>query len=307
MHPDQPTPPEEMFSLANLIEDLGFDSLWMGDHIAFHGGYFTEILTTLAALSARSDHLILGTAIYLLPLRIPGVAAKAAATVDYLTGGGRFIFGVGVGGEGKEEFDLCGIPIKERGARTDEAIEILRKLWSGKSIRHEGQFWRFGDTRQNPPPATPGGPPIWIGGRSDAARKRAALLGDGYISYLFTAERFRQGLEQMQEIASRAGRELRVSEGRWTPAHHAFICIDEDETRALNTGTDYLSRRYNMDFHGIAEKYLVHGSPFRCAEQLEEFISAGVTHFILRPTGPPSSDADQLVLLAEKVIPQVKK
>ena len=57
MHPDQPTPPEEMFSLANLIEDLGFDSLWMGDHIAFHGGYFTEILTTLAALSARSDHL----------------------------------------------------------------------------------------------------------------------------------------------------------------------------------------------------------------------------------------------------------
>ncbi|MFP6868230.1 MAG: LLM class flavin-dependent oxidoreductase [Nitrospinota bacterium] len=307
MHPDRPSPPEEMFSLAESVEALGFDSLWMGDHIAFHGGHFTEILTTLAALAARSSRLTLGTAIYLLPLRTPGVAAKAAATVDYLTGGGRFVFGVGVGGEGKEEFDLCGVPVEERGARTDEAIGILRKLWSGETVSHEGRFWNFGETSQSPPPPTPGGPPIWIGGRSDAARKRAALLGDGYISYLFTAERFRRGMEQMHEIAAGAGRELRINEGDWTPAHHAFIYIDEDEGRALRTGTDYLSGRYHMDFRGIAEKYLIHGPSARCIEQLESFTDAGAVHFILRPTGPPGSDTDQLARLAEEIVPKVRK
>ena len=132
MHPDRPTPPDEMFAMAENIEKMGFDSLWIGDHIAFHGGYFSESLTTLAAFAARTSRLMIGSAVYLLPLRRPGVAAKIAATVDYLSGGGRFVFGVGVGGEGKEEFELCGVPVKERGARTDESIEIIRKLWSGK-------------------------------------------------------------------------------------------------------------------------------------------------------------------------------
>ncbi len=307
MHPDRPSPPEAMFSTAEAVEALGFDSLWIGDHIAFHGGHFTESLTTLAAFAARTTRLTIGTSVYLLPLRTPGVAAKTAATVDFLSGGDRFVFGVGVGGEGKEEFDLCGVSLKERGARTDEAIEIIRKLWSGKPVCHEGRFWSFEETIQSPPPATPGGPPIWIGGRSDAARKRAALLGDGYVSYLFTAKRFADGMKQIQEMAEKARRELPISGGGWTAAHHAFIYIDDDEDRALKTGTGYLTRRYNMNFEGIAEKYLIHGPPARCAEQLEAFTEAGASHFILRPVGAPESDMDQMTLLAEEIIPKVRK
>ena len=163
MHPERIFTPEEMYSFAESAETLGYDALWIGDHISFHGHY-TESLTTLAAFAARTSRITLGVGVYLLPLRRPAIAAKTAATVDYLTGGGRFVFGVGVGGEGKTEFELCGVPVKERGARTDESIEIVRKLWSGEAVSHEGRFWRFTDARQTPAPLTPGGPPIWVGG-----------------------------------------------------------------------------------------------------------------------------------------------
>lgn len=306
MHPDRPTPLEALFALAEGVENLGFDSLWIGDHIAFHDGYFPESLTTMAAFAARTRKITVGVAVYLLPLRRPGIAAKCAATVDYLSGGGRFIFGVGIGGEGKEEFDLLGVPVKERGARADESIAIIRKLWTGERVSHEGRFWKFESARQLPAPLTPGGPPIWVGGRSDAARRRAALLGDGYVSYLFSANQFAKGMNQMREWAEAAGRPLPIDEGRWTPAHHAFMYIDNDSDRALRTGTDYLSKRYNMNFDGIAERYLIHGPPDRCIEQIAGLMEAGVRHFILRPTGEQDEDMDQLSRLIEEIIPKVR-
>ncbi len=306
MHPERPTPPGEMFAMAESIEKMGFDSLWIGDHIAFHGGYFSECLTTLAAFAARTSRIMIGSSVFLLPLRRPGVAAKIAATVDYLSGGGRFVFGVGVGGEGKEEFELCGVPLKERGARTDESIEIIRKLWSGERVSHHGRFWRFDGAHQRPAPLTPNGPPIWIGGRSEAARRRAALAGDGYVSYLYTAKRFAEGMKQIHEWAGEAGRTLPIDEGKWTPAHHAFMYIDQDIERALRKGTDYLSKRYNMDFKGIAEKYLIHGPIEQCIEQFEAFKEAGARHFILRPTGEPEEDMDQMSRLIEEIIPKVQ-
>ncbi len=305
MHPDRIYAPEEMYAFAESAEALGYDSLWIGDHLAFHGHY-TESLTTLAAFAARTSRITLGTGVYLLPLRRAAIAAKTAATVDYLTGGGRFIFGVGVGGEGKAEFALCGVPVKERGARTDEAIEIARKLWRGEAVSHQGRFLRFEDARQTPAPTTPGGPPIWVGGRSDAARRRAALLGDGYVSYMFSAPRFAKGLEDMKRWAEAAGRPLDVAGEKWTPAHHAFIYVHQDEERALRCGIDNLSKRYNMDFDGIAQKYLFYGPPARCMEQIAAFQKAGARHFIFKHVGPADEEMRQMALLAEEVIPGVR-
>ncbi len=305
MHPERLYSPEEMYAFAEGAEGLGYDSLWVGDHVAFHGHY-TESLATLAAFAARTRRIALGTSVYLLPLRPPAIAAQAAATVDYLSGGGRFILGVGVGGEGEAEFELCGVPLGERGARADESIAILRKLWSGERVRHEGRFWRFGGVRQSPPPPTPGGPPIWVGGRSDAARRRAALAGDGYVSYLFSPGRYAEGLARMEEWAAEAGRALPIAEGRWTPAHHAFIYVHEDAGRALRSGTENLSRRYNMDFRGVAEKYLFYGPPARCLEQVEAFKRAGARHFIFKHAGPPEEEMDQMARLAEEVIPEAR-
>ena len=113
-------------------------------------------------------------------------------------------------------------------------------------------------------------------------------------------------MNQIRRWAGEAGRELGIEEGDWTPAHHAFMYIDEDEGRALRIGTEYLSTRYNMDFRGIAEKYLIHGPPERCAEQLGGFVRAGARHFILRPVGAQEEDADQMARLAEDIIPRVR-
>ena len=114
MQPGAASPPARFLAFVEKAERAGFDSFWLDDHLAFRGAYL-ESLCALAAAAARTRRITLGSLVYLLPLRRPAIAAKAAATVDYLSGGGRFIFGVGVGGEAPEEFDLCGVPRAERG------------------------------------------------------------------------------------------------------------------------------------------------------------------------------------------------
>src|SRR5256885_1027942 len=120
-------PPEEQFALVRRVEELGFDSVWTGDHVSFHTPLY-ESLTLLASYAPITRRVRLGTAVYLLALRAPAVAAKVAATVDVLSGG-RLVFGVGVGGENPKEFELCGVPRRERGARVSEGIDVVRTRW----------------------------------------------------------------------------------------------------------------------------------------------------------------------------------
>ena len=155
LHPEKIPAPEEILNFAEQAENCGYDSLWMGDHVAFHGHY-TDSLTTLAAFAAKTSKITIGTAVFLVPLRRPAISAKIAATVDFLSGGNRFIFGIGIGGEGEKEFELCGLPVKERGKRTDESIEIIKKLWTGENVQHKGKFWKFSSVRQTPAPLTKG-------------------------------------------------------------------------------------------------------------------------------------------------------
>src|SRR5437879_13785882 len=117
-------PPAAQWALVQRIEQLGFDSVWTGDHVSFHNPLY-ESLTLLASYAPITRRIRLGTAVYLLALRSPAVAAKITATLDVLSGG-RLIFGVGVGGENPKEFDACGVPHRERGARVTEAIDVVR-------------------------------------------------------------------------------------------------------------------------------------------------------------------------------------
>jgi len=176
---------------VQALEQLGFDSVWSGEHLLYHGPTL-DALIVLAAYAARTERLKVGSSVLLLPLRPPALVAKAAATLDVLSGG-RLILGVGVGGEYPPEFEAVGIPLAERGARADEALAILKLLWSGDPASFEGRFYRLPEVRLNPPPAQPGGPPIWVGGRSWAARRRAARLGDGWFPYLVDPEQYRRG------------------------------------------------------------------------------------------------------------------
>src|SRR5437868_6868644 len=167
---------DEMRTLVELVDHGGYDSLWVGDHISFALPIFDPLLQ-LAQAAVVSRRLQLGTCVYLLPLRHPTAAAKQVSTIDHLTEG-RFIFGVGVGGEFPKEFEACGVPVAERGARLTESMAVLRALWSGEPTSHAGRFFRFDGVTMRPPPRQPGGPPIWCGGRSDAALRRAGRLAE---------------------------------------------------------------------------------------------------------------------------------
>jgi probable F420-dependent oxidoreductase len=190
---------------AARIEELGYDSVWTSEHIFFHFPTF-DALTILAAVAATTDRIRLGTAVLLLPLRPAALAAKEITSVDVISGG-RLTLGIGVGGEYPKEFQAVGVPVNQRGARTDEAIQLLRKLWTEDNVSFEGRFTKLDGVTLQPKPAQPGGPPLWIAGRSQAAIRRAGRHGDGYLPYLFSPERFRDSLAQVRQVAEEAGRD----------------------------------------------------------------------------------------------------
>jgi probable F420-dependent oxidoreductase len=293
-------PPKEQFELVRRVEALGFDSVWCGDHISFNLPLY-ESLTLLASYAPITERIKLGSAVYLLALRPPAVAAKVTATLDALSGG-RLIFGVGVGGENPREFAAVGVPHRERGARVTEAIEVVRALWCDTPASFKGRFTDFEGVSIDPKPVQPGGPPIWIGGRSDAALARAGRQGDGWISYVVTAERYAQSLEKIGAAAQAAGRSL----DGFVPAHLTFITLGRDYETARDKWVKRLSLRYAQDFGPLAGRYGVIGTPDQCVEQLQRFRGAGCRYFVLSTTCDTSEDRDQLEQIAADVLPRLR-
>jgi len=294
------TRPELLAPLAARIEELGFDSIWTGDHIMFHNPRL-ESLTTLAYLAALTRRVRLGTGVYLLALRQPTVVAKTVAALDVLSGG-RLVFGVGVGGEFPKEFEACGVPHAERGRRVDEGIEVCRLLWAKGPATFEGRFLRFADVALTPLPIQPGGPPIWIGGRSDAALRRAARVGAGWISYVVTPERYRASLDRIRGFAAEMGRSLEPG-GGFEPAHLAFAVIDDDWERARATAAAYLTKQYHQPFDDLVRKYCILGPPEACIETIERFREAGVRTLVLGFTAGIDRAREQVERFASEVVP----
>ena len=228
-----------------------------------------------------TERLTLATGVYLLPLRHPTAVAKQVGTLDKLAGG-RLIFGVGVGGEFPNEYAACGVPVNERGARMSEGISVLKKLWTGESVSNDGRFYPFDDVRMLPRPTSPGGPPVWCGGRSAPALRRCGRLADGWISYVVTPDAYREGLNAIEAAATAAGRDI----GSFGTGHLLFARIDDNPERALDVASESLSERYAMDFRKATQRYAALGKPEQVAEKIMEFVHAGVRHFMLDFVGP---------------------
>ena len=293
--------PASARATATAAEQLGYDSLWVGDHVAFTTPIFDPLLS-LGLLACCSERLLLGTSVYLLALRHPVPVAKQVATLDQFCDG-RLIFGVGVGGEFPGEFAACGVPVRERGARLAEAVPLLRALWSGKAVAAPGPHFPIPETQLLPTPAQTGGPPLWFGGRSPAALRRMGRLADGWMSYVVTADRYRQGLEQIAAAATEAGRRIE----HFATSHFFFLRMEESYDAAHATANRDLSRRYAMDFSTPTRKYAALGRAEQVAEYLELYRAAGVRHFIVDPVGPPREREEQLARFAGEVIPLLRK
>jgi probable F420-dependent oxidoreductase len=282
---------------AESAEARGYDSLWVGDHVSFPLPTHDPLLL-LAQAAAASTRLRFGTGVYLLPLRHPVLVAKQVTTLDHLCGG-RFCFGVGVGGEFPAEYAACGVPVEERGARLSEAIPLLKRLFRGEAVTHTGRFFPIPETRLLPVPVQSGGPPIWCGGRSAPALQRMGRMADGWISYVVTPKRFQEGLEAIARAAEAARRKL----DHFGTGHLLFTRIDASYDAALDAASEHLSQRYAMDFRDATRRYAALGRPEDVAERILEFREAGVRHVVLDCVGPWQDRDAQLERFASDVLP----
>ena len=287
-----------LWRLVDTCEHGGIDSLWFSERLSSPLPV-PEPMTTMAAIAARTARLKFGPSVFVTPFRTPVLAAREIAMIDYLSGG-RMLPAFGIGVEHEREFLAAGVPFKERGRRTDEAIRIMRRLWSEPDVSFEGEFWRLDRITVLPRPVQQ--PlPVWIGGNSEAAMRRAGRLGDGWIPSFVTPEQVRVGVEKTQAFAAEAGREV--------PADHfgalVYYGLDPDPARARATALPFVPRG-RVDDATLA-RCTAFGPPALVLERLDEYVRAGASKFILRPMCPPERMLDQLAQLASEVVPAVHR
>ena len=284
-----------LWTLCDMLERSDVDSIWLSDRLSSPAPV-PEVMTTLAAIAARTTRLKFGPSVVVLPYRTPVVAAKEMATVDWLSQG-RLFPAVGVGVELPREFEASGVAFAERGRRTDEAIRVMRMLWTQDEVTFQGDFYKLDRISIFPKPwQTP--PPIWIGGKSEAAMRRTARLGDGWIPSFITPDEMRAGVQKVHDLAAAAGRQV--------PEDHFGTLINyaiaDSEANALALAQPYVPRG-RVD-EATMRQCTAFGPAERLIEKVEEYVKAGASKFILRPLSPPDRMLEQLALVAERVCPE---
>ena len=284
------------------LEAMGAASLWAPGHVA-SGRPVPEAVVGAARLAALSERATVGTAVLLAPLYHPVIVAKQFAELDVATAG-RMMLGVGVGGEYPSEFRACQTPIEGRGARTDEAITIMRHLWSAAGeIDHAGPCWPFEAVGILPAPAQPGGPPIIVAGRKRPAMRRAGVLGDGWMPFLCSPDQYAESVRVVQEHAASVGRDL--STFHWMC--FVYVSVDRAPAEARRRAVAFIGAGQAGDasrFEALVDRVAVHGTREQVATRLGEYVRAGVRHFVLALCEP----SDQVVaarVIMDEVVPEV--
>ncbi|MCK9897781.1 MULTISPECIES: LLM class flavin-dependent oxidoreductase [unclassified Frankia] len=283
--------------LAVRADELAVDSLWTGGHVASRNPS-PEVMMSLARLSAVTNRVRLGTSVLLLPLYPPAIIAKQVADLDRATGG-RLMLGVGVGGEYPQEFRACQVPLTERGRRLDEAIGLLRRLWTGQEISHDGRYYPMRDVRVHPAPAQAAGPPILVAGRTEPAMRRAAVLGDGWMPYLYSPRRYAASVATIRAVADEAGRDLRQFD--WCA--FIFVNVDKDGSRARQEAARSLGGTYDQDVRPLIDRVAAVGTPDEVTRRLRDFVAAGARHLLFMPVAGTGDPGAVTRILLEEILP----
>ena len=272
--------PPKFVQAAQLAEEAQFDAVWVGDHLQMPAPVYDSTVA-LSAVAATTKRVKLGFGVMLLGLRQPAWVAKQLTTIDALAPG-RLLLGVGVGGEFPDEFEALGLNVKQRGRLLDQALAELPDWLEGRSTPALA-------------PTISALPPIWVGGRSDAALKRAARVGDGWLTTWMSPERIREQGDALAELADAASRP-RPAIGLAVSVH-----VDANEGRAREAAEDYTQAMYGMPFEKVA-RYTPIGSAERVAEQVAAYAQAGVEEFVLTPlTGEPLEQIPHLAEVRELI------
>lgn len=249
------------------VADVGVDHACVGDHVSFKVGAGDDGVVAAASILSLHPQLPVYVGLYLLPLRHPVPVARALASIAALAPG-RLTFGVGIGGEDRHEIEICGVDPRTRGRRMDECLTVLRQLLEGEPVSFEGEFFSFEDALILPAPSPP--VPLVVGGRSEAAVRRAGRLGDGWLGIWVSPKRFATVVEQVAEEAAAAGRgEVGFEHGLnvWC----GFADTREAARQHLAAGMEAF---YGIPFESF-ERYSPYGTPAEVAEFLAPYVQAG--------------------------------
>lgn len=257
--------------IIERAERGGLDGLGVGDHVSFYTGAGADGLVGAASILAASPRLMAVVGVYLLPLRHPVVVARQVADIAAMAPG-RLVLGVGVGGEDPHEFESCGIDPKTRGRRMDECLDVLRGLLTGKPVHYEGEFFQLDQACIAPTPTEP--VPILVGGRSDAAIRRAGRLGDGWYGIWVSATRYAQAVGQMHDVAGDARR----SDVEWHNALNVWCGVGTNADAARACVAPAMEAFYQMPYERF-EKWSPAGTPAHVAEFLAPYVEAGCHTF----------------------------
>jgi alkanesulfonate monooxygenase SsuD/methylene tetrahydromethanopterin reductase-like flavin-dependent oxidoreductase (luciferase family) len=266
-------PPAELAATARAAIAAGIDHLTVGDHVSFARGNGADGLIQATALLVAHPDVHVQTGVYLLALRHPATVARQLSTIAGVAPG-RLEFGIGVGGDDPSELRLCGVDPRDRGARTSEALALLRAFLTGDEVTFSGHFFSAEQAAIRPAVTPP--PAILVGGRSNAALERAAKLGDGWLGLWVSPRRFAEATARIRTIANGRG------EVPWRHSLQLWAGIDRTRERAVKRLRPVMERSYGLPFERF-ERYCPCGRPEDLADALEPYVAAGCRRFNIVP------------------------
>jgi alkanesulfonate monooxygenase SsuD/methylene tetrahydromethanopterin reductase-like flavin-dependent oxidoreductase (luciferase family) len=289
---------ERLSAYVQTARDLGFKAISTNDHLISPRPWL-DAPSALAAVLSDSGNMAVGTSVVLPVVRGPVQIAKTLAAIDILSNGRLF---VGVGpGSSERDYEIVGLNYAERWKRFDEAIQVLRSLWSPSGAGFTGRFYSTSGTDIEPKPLQRPSPPIWIGSwGSDAGLRRVARLGDGWLAsaYNTTPVQLKLGLEKLAHHLKSFGKDPAKFPNALVSM---FMYVTEDRSEADRVLSETLAPMLKRPPEQLRERLLV-GSPEVCAAKLTAYKSAGVQRLFI---WPPTKEIDQLTIFQNKVVPLV--
>ena len=278
---EKPIDAELVLRMAERVEEAGLDSVWVGDSLTSKPRL--EPLATLAAVAARARKVRLGTAVLLGALRHPVLLAHEVGSVDLLSGG-RLVLGIGVGGafteELKKEWLDAGVKASQRASRLEEIVEVLKRLGTEDRVTFDGRHFQLEEVHMEPRPVQEGGVPVLLATHlktgSEAQHRRAARLGDGFISISETPEEYAELSQRVRGYAQEYGRDP----DSLASAQYMTVNLDHDEERAKAEADRFIRAYYGINMW--EELWGPFGTPERTAERIREYHAAGAETVVVR-------------------------